>query len=359
MSEADAARLQAAAAAYDELTEGYSSFEDMPEDVAAQAQALSDEIDAISAKRTLFDPEVVARGGAFVTLGANGEVRIERGLIRAEDEPEPADASGIPDRPEAADGETPFDDEGEGEADDAEAEDMDVGKPLSDGLIRDLSAHRTLGLRIALGEQPEMAMVALTHALAAQLFYRSHDAYCLELRLSSEHLGGHAEGIADTAAAEALAARHDGLAADLPSDPAGLWAYLAALDADRRTALLAHCVALSVNAVRLPWARNPRVAVAADTLAEAVALDMTATWTPTARSYFGRVTKAHIAEAVAEAVSPEAAERITPMKKGDMADAAEQLVAATGWLPPLLRTRQAEAEADTPRAEEPLAVAAE
>ena len=32
------------------------------------------------------------------------------------------------------------------------------------------------------------------------------------------------------------------------------------------------------------------------------------------------------------------ADRIMPMKKPDMADAAEQLVAATGWLPTLLRT---------------------
>src|SRR3546814_16425987 len=87
---------------------------------------------------------------------------------------------------------------------------------------------------------------------------------------------------------------------------------------------------MTVNAVKLPWERRTRQLAAADVLAEAVSLDMTAHWTPTARSYFGRVTKAHIAKAVAEVVSPEAAERITPMKKDDMADAAEQLVVATG-----------------------------
>src|SRR3546814_4956180 len=83
------------------------------------------------------------------------------------------------------------------------------GKPLSDLLIRDLTAHRTLGLRLALGEQPDVAMVALTHAMVAQLFYRSLDASCLDIKAGSTDLRMDAEGIAITGAGEALAARQD------------------------------------------------------------------------------------------------------------------------------------------------------
>jgi len=183
-----------------------------------------------------------------------------------------------------------------------------------------------------------VAMVALTHAMVAQLFYRSLDTSCLDIKVGSTDLRMDAEGIATTGAGEALAARHDGWAEQLPSDVADLWTFVAALDGGSRLGLLTHCAAMIVNAVKLPWERRTRQMAAADVLAEAVSLDMTAHWTPTARSYFGRVTKAHIAKAVAEAVSPEAADRITPMKKDDMADAAEQLVVATGWLPVLLRT---------------------
>jgi ParB family chromosome partitioning protein len=50
------------------------------------------------------------------------------------------------------------------------------------------------------------------------------------------------------------------------------------------------------------------------------------------------VTRTRIGETVREAVSEEAAQRIADLKKGEMAEAAEQLVAGTGWLPPLLRT---------------------
>jgi ParB family chromosome partitioning protein len=69
-----------------------------------------------------------------------------------------------------------------------------------------------------------------------------------------------------------------------------------------------------------------------------VTLDMTAHWTPTVRSYFGRITKTHILAAVREALGDEAAERIADKKKVEMAEAAEQLLAGTGWLPPVLRT---------------------
>jgi len=85
--------------------------------------------------------------------------------------------------------------------------DQDAGKPLSDTLVRDLMAHRTLGLRIALGESPDMALLAVTHALAARTFFRGEDdGSCLDIRPNSAFLGGHAEGVADTAAAQRLTA---------------------------------------------------------------------------------------------------------------------------------------------------------
>jgi ParB family transcriptional regulator, chromosome partitioning protein len=67
---------------------------------------------------------------------------------------------------------------------------------------------------------------------------------------------------------------------------------------------------------------------------------MTAHWAPTVRTYLGRVTKTHILAAVREAVSGEAADRMADMKKQAMAEAAEQLLAGTGWLPAQMRTPQ-------------------
>jgi ParB family chromosome partitioning protein len=57
----------------------------------------------------------------------------------------------------------------------------------------------------------------------------------------------------------------------------------------------------------------------------------------TVASYFGRVSKERIIEAVREGVSVEAASNIAGMKKQAMAEAAAQRLAGTGWLPDLLR----------------------
>jgi len=125
----------------------------------------------------------------------------------------------------------------------------------------------------------------------------------------------------------------------MPRDVADLWGFIAGLDHASVMALFAHCASLTVNAVKQPWEQHKRHAhETADKLAMAVALDMTAHWTPTVRAYLGRVTKAHILAAVREALGDEAAEQIADKKKLDMADAAEQLLAGTGWLPPVLCT---------------------
>jgi ParB family transcriptional regulator, chromosome partitioning protein len=352
LSEEDEAAHAAAKEEYDRLTaEWEGTDDDLPPDVDERFAELEAEIERIDAKRHAYDPDDIARGGVFVVLSHDGEARIERGFIRPEDEKPELEEYG--DRGTVIDG-VRVDGDGEiiedGEHDehgnhvsslDAEDEEAEEdSKPLSDLLIRDLTAHRTLGMRVALGEQPDIALVAVTHALAAQTFYRGAEAHVLEIRPNSPHLASHADGIEDTAAAKTLADRHEAWASDMPRDVADLWGFIAGLDQASVMALFAHCASLTVNAVRLPWEHRHRARQSADMLATALALDMTAYWTPMARTYFGRVTKAHILAAVREAVSDEAADRIASIKKQPMAEAAEQLVAGTGWLPTILRTSE-------------------
>ncbi|GEC16334.1 ParB/RepB/Spo0J family partition protein [Nitrobacter winogradskyi] len=339
LSDEDEARLEALSAEYDELAEGYSSYDEMPEDTAAKLEAVSDEIDTISAKCSAYDANVIAHGGAFVVLHHDGSVRVERGFVRAEDEaladpqPEPEESDAT--EPQMGDGEQPED--GDEDVQDAD-EDEEPGKPISDSLTRDLSAHRTLALRVALADQPDMALIALTHTLTAQLFYSYAEAGCLEVRPTVTPLGSHADGIEDTPLAARASEQHEAWAERMPRDVADLWGFIVGLDEAKRIALLAHCAARTVNALRLPWDRKPRSLQTADRLAGALALDVAKDWTPTVDSYLGRVTKAHIVEAVTEGVSEDAARRIADMKKPDMAQAAEQLLSGTGWLPAVLRT---------------------
>lgn len=346
LSDEDEARLEALSTEHDELAEGYSSCDEMPEDVAAKLEAVSDEIDAISAKRYTYDANVIAHGGVFVVLNHDGVPRLERGFVRPEDEaladPQPEDEG---EGTDAIDREAVADERAEDGGEDEqeiEEEDEEPGKPISDSLTRDLSAYRTLALRVALGERPDLAVIALTHTLTAQLFYSYTEAGCLEVRPTVTPLGSHADGIEDTPLAAKANEAREAWAERMPRDVADLWGFIVGLDDEKRLALLAHCASRTVNALRLPWDRKPRSLQTADRLATALALDVAKDWTPTVDSYLGRVTKAHIVEAVTEGVSEDAARRIADMKKPDMAQTAEQLLAGTGWLPAVLRTPEPE-----------------
>ena len=321
---------------YDALVTQWAGVEDLPPQIEARFREIDAALEAYGDGRA-YDPADVARGGLFVVLGHDGQARIERGFIRPEDEPAP--------EPVDVDGEGLPEPVSEGAADEEE-QDGGLG-PLSERLVLDLTAHRTLGLRDTLAAQPTLALTALVHALAVRTFYPVHErASCLEIRTVSVCLDTHAPGLADSEAGRRVAERHEAWAARLPKAAEDAWAVVAALDGGGLLDLLACCVSQTVNALHNPLDRHGGARRHADALAQAAGLDMTAYWAPTARGYLDRVTKARIAEAVCEGVSPEAAERISPLKKGEMAQAAEQLLAGTRWLPALLRTTAPSQHAD-------------
>ncbi len=330
-------RLDALTAEAEALSAAYDGGE-LPEEVAPRWEELSAEIARLSARRYDYPAEERGRAGVFVCLGHDGQARIERGFVRAEDEPLPEVVAA--EEPPAAEEEASGETVSAGD-DEPAAEIEEVDEPLSDRLVTDLTAHRTMGLRDALAERPDVALLAVIHAVVLETFYHRYDrGGCLEIRASSPALGGHAQGIEGGPAGRRVAERHALWAQEVPGDSAALWGWIAGLDEEARLSLLAHCVALTVQAVRLPYDRRPRALAHADVLAAAVGLDMTTCWAPTVTNYFGRVTKGRILEAVREAVSDEAADRLAGLKKPEMAEAAEQLLAGTGWLPAVLRTAE-------------------
>jgi ParB family chromosome partitioning protein len=221
----------------------------------------------------------------------------------------------------------------------AEPEEEDGIRPLPDRLLTELTAHRTLALRHALGDHPEVAFLAALHALCLKLFYGYGLNTCLELDVKSVTFSGQAPGLNDTGLARTLMDRHQFWLAALPRQPEDLWAVLSEFDLPQRQSLFAHCIGQGVNAVHEAYNRRPKALAHADVLAAAVDLDMAAAgWTPTVDGYLGRVTKARILQAVREATGAEAADRIATLKKGEMAEKAQGLLAGSGWLPEPLRT---------------------
>lgn len=330
--EEETARMSALSEEYDALVSTWAAVEELPPEIEARLAEIDAVLDAFG-DGTAFDPDEIARGGVFVILGQDGVARVERGLIRPEDIPAPepeAQAEG-----EGAGGALRAE---EADSEDVDQADEDASAPLSERLVLDLTAHRTLALRDALGASPTVALSAVVHSLALFAFYPPYDrASCLEIKSVTAYLDGHAPGIDDTRAGRSIAERHERWAVRLPEAAMDLWTFVEGLGATELLDLLAHCASLTVNAVRAPLDRKPGAWAHADRLAQAVDLDMSGYWSATVTSYLGRVTKARIGEAVREAVSEEAAERIGGLNKPDMASEAEALLAGTGWLPSLLR----------------------
>src|SRR5690606_3284647 len=119
-------------------------------------------LEAFDDRPAIYDPADIFRAGVFVSIDGDGDLCIERGYVRPEDE--------APAEPEA-DGEAP-----EGSGDDGAvqrtvitiggdgssaaveaAEEEDGIKPLPDRLVIELTAHRTLALRDALANDPDTA----------------------------------------------------------------------------------------------------------------------------------------------------------------------------------------------------------
>jgi ParB family chromosome partitioning protein len=351
------ATIEALKNEYAKLEAEYENADELPDDVDARLGEIETALAAFEDRPASYDPAEVARAGVFVSIDTDGSLSVDRGYVRPEDEP-PASTNtdGDGDASEGGEPSAPTIQRAVitiGGQPEVEEDEEDTIKPLPDRLMSELTAYRTLALRDAVANNPQVAMTALLHKLCLDTFQHSAAGTCLEASVRHVFFSIQPADLKDSSPAKAVAERHEAWKADLPKDEAALWDRLAALDDASRAALLAHCVSFGVNALYEKGDRygGPGISVhgvqrrlvQADRLARAVGLDMVeAGWRPTVDNYLGRVTKPRILEAVREAKGEQSAQLIDHLKKADMAKEAERLLEGTGWLPEPLRTSDAD-----------------
>jgi ParB family chromosome partitioning protein len=308
--------------------------EDVLEDVGAELDNLAEQIVAIQRQAESYLPEELSRAGAMVSLNSEGMLRIERGLIKPEDEPQssPSGEAQTPGDGKAAPP-SPTGNTAPGDAEGGNA------KPLSNQLMENLTAHRTMALQECLAAKPDVALMAIVHALALRVFYRQElrRDTCLGLEAKVAQPGTFAPNLNEGRAAQALARRHEEWAHKMPTGSAELWSWVIEQDADTLLALLAYCAARTIDAVQRSWERSSQAAHCADALALVVGLDMAEWWAPTRESYLAHVSKVHILEAVREGASEKEADSLAGLKKDAMVEHAERLLSGKRWLPAVLR----------------------
>ncbi|QGM48247.1 ParB/RepB/Spo0J family partition protein [Methylocystis heyeri] len=357
LTEDERASFDALQAENEALEAQYARADELPDEIDQRLGEIETALAAFDNRPVTYEQAEIARAGAFVSIDDEGALRVERGFVRPEDEaPVESVTGGESDTPRIAGPDnvvqgTVITIGGAQNSDGDTSEEDDAIRPLSDRLVTELTADRTLALRDALANEPNVAFQAVLHALCLSAFYRASNS-CLEITAKNSGFSAQAPGLAETASARAIDARHEQWATRLPENPADLWDALTAFEHENKAALFAHCAALTVNVVKEPWNRRPDAFAHGDQLARAVDLDMAAAgWRPTVENYLGRVPKVRIIEAVREAKGEHSARLIEHLKKADMAREAERLLDGAGWLPEPLRVAQTGMEADAPTAE--------
>jgi ParB family chromosome partitioning protein len=310
--------------AYDEA--GKRAEDDEDEGAYAEAQSLSDQIDAIT--QGDYSAAEYALGGVVLSLDHEGDLCIERGLLRADDAKALAKAQGgglsVVGAPYGGD-----------------AEGSKAKGGLSAPLILELTAKRTLAMGAALLDHPNVALASVVLNLIAPLLgqtYAPDSPIQIGFKPNRTDPMRFAVEGGETLAGQALGREEDRLRALLPDTVEALWPWLLEQDQATLVRILTFATAKTLDAVQLAYetAGRGRLA-AADRMAEAISLDMADWWNSTAEDYFTRVSKPSILAAVTEGISQQAAENIAKLKKPEMAKAAERLLDGKGWLPSLLR----------------------
>ncbi|RWJ00039.1 ParB/RepB/Spo0J family partition protein [Mesorhizobium sp.] len=356
---------------YDRIEAEYGETDgDLPDEIDQRLGEIEQALEDFENRPVIYDPAEIARAGVFISIDRDGDLVVDRGYVRPEDEAsEPVEGA-------EADGDIGGDDaDGDntvrrttitigGDPAEPEEDEGDAIKPLPERLVVELTAHRTLALRNAVAGNPHVAMTALLHRLVLDSFRERSFTGCVEASVRHVYLPAQEADLKDSSPAKAVFEREQAWKADIPfGDDDALWTWLDTLDDASRLALLAHCVSYGINALferPNPYGGNgvsqsglEQRLREADRLACATGLDMVDVgWRPTVANYLGRVTKARILEAVSEGAGEQAAQLIDHLKKPEMAKEAERLLADTGWLPEPLRLTADEAAAAPPAEDE-------
>lgn len=369
LTDDERAARQALRDEYERIEAEHEGADELPDEIDQRLGEIETALEAFEKRPVIYDPAEMACAGVFVSIDGEGELLIDRGHVRPEDEA-PAEIEGAqPDGDAEAEGsDAPVDPVvhravitiGGQQPEPEEEDEVDVIKPLSERLVTELTAERTLALRDKMANDPSVAFLAVLHKFCRDVFPRfSSYGPAMTVSVRSTDFSLQATGLKDTPAARAILERRKAWEERMPKDEDALWDWLVSLDGTEQAALFAHCAALGVNAL---YEKPNGTTITehgirqrldeADRLARAVDLDMAeAGWKPTVENYLGRVPKARILAAVREGAGDRAADLIAHLKKGDMAKEAERLLADTGWLPEPLRL----ADLDADQAVEPSA----
>ena len=296
------------------------------------------EIEALQKARQPYAAADQAIAGCVVTIGHDGALRVEKGLVRPEDIPVAAEQTEDP-----ADGDAEIAVTRPNVTPPKSSAPVPISDPattlrkvdgISASLADDLRASRQHILRAHLAADYDVAFDAMLYALCEQALSRSYGTEALHISISP-FLAQNRETLhVDTVAQKMLDALEQDLAVEWmrlekPDD----FRAMSALPLPQKQALFAWAVGLAIKP-QLLSDNHPTPII--EEIGSRLDVDVAACWRPTASTYWGRVNKGHAVSMARKLVGDDYAEERSRERKGDIAAAmerafAEQAAATEGF----------------------------
>ncbi|WP_282053174.1 ParB/RepB/Spo0J family partition protein [Phaeobacter inhibens] len=287
------------------------------------------EIEALQKARQPYAPADQAIAGCVVTIGHDGALRVEKGLVRPEDIPVAAEQT-----EDAADGDAEIAVTRPNVTPPTSSAPVPVSDPattlrkadgISASLADDLRASRQHILRAHLAADYDVAFDAMLYALCEQVLSRSYGTEALNISISP-FLAQNRETLhADTVAQKMLDALEQDLAVEwMTLEKPDDFRAMSALPLPQKQALFSWAVGLAIKP-QLLSDNHPTPII--EEIGARLDVDVAACWRPTASTYWGRVNKGHAVSMARKLVGDDYAEERSRERKGDIAAAMERAFA--------------------------------
>ena len=287
------------------------------------------EIEALQKSRQPYAQTDRAIAGCVVTIGHDGELWVERGLVRPDDIPVTAeqtedfvdgDAQVAVSRPNV----TPPTSSAPVPVSDP-ATTLRKADGISASLADDLRASRQHILRAHLAADYDVAFDAMLYALCEQALSHSYGTEALNISISP-FLAQNREPLhADTVAQKMLDALEQDLAVEwMTLEKPDDFRAMSALPLPQKQSLFAWAVGLAIKP-QLLSDNHPTPII--EEIGARLDVDVAACWRPTASTYWGRVNKGHAVSMARKLVGDDYAEERSRERKGDIAAAMERAFA--------------------------------
>ncbi len=289
------------------------------------------EIEALQKARQPYAQTDRAIAGCVVTIGHDGELRVEKGLVRPDDIPVTAEQT-----EDVVDGDAQVAVSRPNVTPPTSSAPVPVSDPattlrkadgISASLADDLRASRQHILRAHLAADYDVAFDAMLYALCEQALSHSYGTEALNISISP-FLAQNREPLhADTVAQKMLDALEQDLAVEwMTLEKPDDFRAMSALPLPQKQSLFAWAVGLAIKP-QLLSDNHPTPII--EEIGSRLDVDVAACWRPTASTYWGRVNKGHAVSMARKFVGDDYAEERSRERKGDIAAAMERAFAET------------------------------